>query len=274
MNAAVAAALLMSTAALAAEVKRLPDRSPPPTTASLRAHVIADEDLDPDALRALARPGVSLWLRTRSNTLRDSTLETARQFESAFVELRAPLDEKALPQLARAPATGIWLRPKATEALPALKPGPIKLAISIDGSLDEVRAAAIARLSPAFVEWRAGASQADLLGWSLFINLPGKLLFRPATDAVAPVDCARPGRRAVAVAVHVALLLSLGKDAFPCGKGARIRLSAETEPWVVQSLHVSDPSKEIELEVGGDLAKVRKARQLFDALGMLPARPR
>jgi hypothetical protein len=78
----------------------------------------------------------------------------------------------------------------------------------------------------------------------------------------------------VAVAVHVAFLLSLGKDTFPCGKGARIRLSTETEPWVVQSLHVSDPSKEIELEIGTDLARVRKARQLFDALDLRPARPR
>jgi hypothetical protein len=262
--------LLLSTSAFAAEVKRLPDRSPPPVTESLRAQLIADEDLDPDALRALARPGVSLWLRTRSNTLRDSTLETARQFEHAWIELSPPLDGKTLAQLSRAPAAGIWLRPKGGAALPALRPGPLRLAISLEGPLDEARAEAVVKLSPAVVEWKTNARQADLLSWSLFKNLPGKLLFRPDTDAVAPVDCARPGRQDVAVAVHVALLLSLGKDAFPCGKGARIRVTAETEPWVVQSLHVGDPSKEIELDVGADLARVRKARQLFDALGLVP----
>jgi hypothetical protein len=66
----------------------------------------------------------------------------------------------------------------------------------------------------------------------------------------------------------------LGTDAFPCGKGARIRASADTEAWVVQSVHVRDPSAELELEVGADLAKVRKARQLFDALGLVPRKTR
>lgn len=263
--------LVVSGAARAGEVKRLPDRGPPAITDSLRAHLIADEDLDPDVLRALARPGVSLWLRTRSNAVRDSTLETARQFETAWIELKPPLEARALGQLARAPAAGIWLRPRVGEALPAVKPAPRRLAISFDGALDEARAAQVGRLSPSVVEWRVNAQQADLLSWSLFKNLPGRLLFRPDPDAVAPVDCARPGRQSVAVAVHVAFLLSLGKDAFPCGKGARIRVSAETEPWVIQALHVQDPSKEIELEVGADLAKVRKARQLFDALGLTPA---
>lgn len=268
--AGAALALLSVGLAHAGEVKRLPERGPPAVTSSLRSHLIADEDLEPDALRALARPGVSLWLRTRSNALRDSTLESARQFDNAWIALRAPLEAKALRQLARAPAAGVWLRPGAS-ALPAVKPGPLRLAISLEGPLDEARAAEVARLSPSVVEWRASAQQVDLLSWSLFRNLPGRLLFRPEADAVAPVDCARPGLESVAVAVHVAFLLSLGKDAFPCGKGARIRVSVETEPWVIQALHVQDPSKEIELDVGADLAKVRKARQLFDALGLHPA---
>jgi hypothetical protein len=267
------AALLLAQVAAAGDMRPLSDRAPPPVTENLRVHLVADEDLDPDALRALARPGVTLWLRTRSNTLRESTLDTARQFDSAWLELKAPLDGKSLAQLARSPAAGIWLRPKAGQALPAIKPGPHRLALTLDGPLDEARAEAISKLSPALVEWQAGA-QTDLLAWSLFKNLPGKLLFRPDADAVAPVDCARPGRQAVAVAVHVAFLLSLGKDPFPCGKGARIRASADTEAWVVQALHVKDPSAELELEVGLDLARLRKARQLLDALGIAPRRAR
>lgn len=268
--AALALWLLAPLPALGSDVRPLPSGAPQQVVASgLRLHVIAHEDLDPDALRALARPGTTLWLRTRSNTLRESTIDTLAQFDGAWVELRPPLEARTLSQLARAPAAGLWLRLGEKAAPPPVRPGPRRVAVSLAGPLGPERAAAIAALSPAVVDWRAGA-HTDLLAWGLFKNLPGKLLFRPDADAVTPVDCARPGRQSVAVAVHVALLISLGTDAFPCGKGARIQVSADTESWVLQAVHLRDPSAELEIEVGVDLARVRKARKLLDALGLTP----
>ena len=49
-----------------------------------RMHVEASEELDPDRLRALARPEVVLWVRTRSNGLRRSTAETLQLAGSAL----------------------------------------------------------------------------------------------------------------------------------------------------------------------------------------------
>ena len=62
----------------------------------VRVHVEASEELDPDRLRALARPEVVLWLRTRTNGLRRSTSETLQLAGSTFVQVRPPLGAPAL----------------------------------------------------------------------------------------------------------------------------------------------------------------------------------
>ena len=58
-----------------------------------RVAVMASDEIDADRLRALARPEVVLWLRTRSNGLRRSTTETLQLAESAFVQVR-PTNKK------------------------------------------------------------------------------------------------------------------------------------------------------------------------------------
>ena len=61
-----------------------------------RVHVVASDALDPDRLRALARPEVVLWVRTRTNGLRHSTAETLQLAGSAFVQVRPPLGAPSL----------------------------------------------------------------------------------------------------------------------------------------------------------------------------------
>src|SRR5437879_653198 len=85
--------VLMASTALA-QHRPLPPKGPQELAApSLAVHVLAHEDLDPDRLRSLARPRVTLWLSTGSNVLRASTLDNLRRFESAYVALRAPITE-------------------------------------------------------------------------------------------------------------------------------------------------------------------------------------
>lgn len=86
------ALLALSTAALAQDQRPVPAGSPDALIGrSVPVHVVASEELEPDVLRALARPGVTLWLTTRSNTLRESTLDTLNRFEASWVQLRLPL---------------------------------------------------------------------------------------------------------------------------------------------------------------------------------------
>ena len=77
-----------------------------------RVHVFASEDLEPDALRRLVRPGVTLWLQTRSNMLRSSTVDTLRRAETAWVQLRPPVLRPHWDQLGRLPRAGAWVEPR------------------------------------------------------------------------------------------------------------------------------------------------------------------
>jgi hypothetical protein len=47
---------------------------------------------------------------------------------------------------------------------------------------------------------------------------------------------------------------------------------SETEPWLLQSLLVRDPSVELIIEIGADSSKALAARKLFDTLQLGPSR--
>src|SRR6266700_7350782 len=85
----------LAAAAWAGEPQRpLPPNAPTALAPQgTRVHVKASEDLDPDRLRALARPGVTVWLSTRSNLLKVSTMENLNRFDGAFIQLRAPVTQ-------------------------------------------------------------------------------------------------------------------------------------------------------------------------------------
>ena len=97
----------------------------------VRIHVQASEELDPDRLRALARPEVVLWLSTRSNGLRRSTAETLRQAGSAFVQVRPPLGAPALaPFVGR---VGPWVEERGLDVGRVRRWSPGRLAVEVEG---------------------------------------------------------------------------------------------------------------------------------------------
>lgn len=265
-------AALLASAALAQHQRPLPPGAPDPlVAASLRVHVVVHEDLDPDLIRNLARPGVTLWLQTRSNTLRESTIENVARFDEAFVELRAPLKAVDAQVLARAPRAGAWVRAKELEALSGRLPGARRVAVRVDGALDEALAERLTKARPSFISWRPGEGGVDLLHWGLFAQLPGRRVLVAPAGMLLPVKCdARANEPALEL--HVATLLAMSSDVFPCGKGTRVIVPPTADRWLLQSLLVRDASLELVLELGADANAASKARVLLETLGAGAAR--
>lgn len=238
--------------------------------ASVRVHVRVHEDLDPDRLRDLSRPGVTLWLSTRTNTLKASTLENVARFDSGFVELRAPLSPVDVNVFKRAPAIGAWLTPK-TLSLATRLPGVRPVAVRVEGPLTEEVAEQVRRARPTELTW-APSEPVDLLAWGQLRALPGRRVIAPRVEGLLPVKCDARTAADPSIELHVANLLALSSDVFPCGKGTRVVVQPEVEPWLVQSLVVRDPSVELVLEIGADAGRALAARKLFEVLQLGPSR--
>jgi hypothetical protein len=263
--------LLLATAAFAQDQRPLPRGAPdavvgPPPKVHVRVH----EDLDPDRLRDLARPGVTLWLSTSSNTLRASTLENLGRFDVAWVELRPPLRPHDALSFRRLPSVGAWLTPQTLEVAGRL-PGARRLAVRLEGALDEARLASLQRARPSEVRWTP-AGPVDLLQWSLFRQLPGHQVVAAPASSLLAVKCPERAAGEPALEVHVATLLALSSDVFPCGPGMRVVVQPTIDPWLLQSLRVRDPSVELVIDVGADPRLALGARALLDQLGLGPSR--
>lgn len=232
---------------------------------SVRVHVVASEDLEPDVLRALARSQVTLWLTTRTNTLRDSTLDTLNRFESAFVQLRTPLAPVDAKALTKSPRAGLWLKLDPASSLATVR-GSRRLALELAGPLDEAKHGALLAQRPTFVRWSPGES-IDLLEWSRFKTLSGRKTVVLSPGLLLPRDCASRDPAEPSAELHVATLLAVSAGVFPCGAGTRVEVPPDVEPWLLKSLIVRDPSVELVVQVGDDVRKVGRARALLELLG-------
>lgn len=261
------AALLASVATAQAQ-RPLPAQTPDLVVGrSVRVHVVASEELEPDVLRALARPEVTLWLTTRSNTLRESTLETLRLFGAAWVQLRPPLTAVDGKALSRAPAAGLWLPLDEALSAPLSRfRGRRPLALEVRGELDDARRALLVAQRPSFTRWSPPGA-VDLLQWSQFKALPGRKAVVVSPGFLLPRDCASRDPAEPAAELHVAMLLAVSDGVFPCGIGTRVEVNPDVEPWLLKSLIVRDPSIELVVQVGDDVRKVGKARALLELLG-------
>lgn len=234
-------------------------------------HVRLHEDLEPDRLRAFARPRVTLWLDTRSNVLKASTLEHLSRFDQVYVHLRPPVTESQVRALEAAPRAGVWIEASAVEGKGLARlVGPRFLAVMIKGAVDEALFERVARLKPEIVEWVAPADT-EVMAWSLFRQLPGRKFVTLEPGGLPPRACAGTDS-GPAARVHLASLLALGANAFPCGRGPRVVMASDTDRWLIQSVVVRDPTAELEIEVGADDAAAKKALQLLDELGLPPHR--
>ena len=259
---------LVASVAGAQDQRPLPRGSPEVFVASSpRVHVRADEDLDPDRVRELARPGVTLWLSTRTNTLRASTLENLARFDTAWVQLRAPLRPVDASALARLTGVGAWLQPDSLGLSGRFR----RVAISVSGPLDEALVAKVSAARPAEVRWTPDGA-VDLLAWGQLRSLPGRRVIVSSPQTLLPVKCPARSSAEPSIELHVASLLALGSDVYPCGTGTRVVVQPQIEIWLLQSLLVRDPSVELVVEVGNDPARAVAARGLLDRLQLGAAR--
>lgn len=231
----------------------------------LRLHVVASEALDSDHLRLLARPGVTLWLTTDGNTLKESVIDTLQRFERAWVQLRSPLRPADLQQLARSPRTGLWFDFTPGRVAPALATSR-PVALGFRGPLESADAALLARWRPTWLSW-APPPDVDLLQWGAFRQLPGRrvVVSAPVEPWPAPCTTQHPGQ-----ALELVLPANPGDAlaAFPCARGSVLEVPPEVEPRVVTALLARDPSLELRIRLEASQARSVRTRKLLEALGL------
>ncbi|MBN1207501.1 MAG: hypothetical protein JXB05_21690 [Myxococcaceae bacterium] len=221
-----------------------------------RLHLIVDESVAADELRALAGSGTVLWLRTRSNMLRESTVEALALFPEAYVQLRPPLKEEHVRQLRRAPRVGAWLDAQ-TLAGPGLhRLGPRRIAVELRGALDVELARRVGGLRPLRIHWIPGTWEVSLEAWGLFAQLPGSKLLSLAGPLGA--SCPElPRRGALAL---VALRVEGEPAEATCGLGQRVVMKGFPEEAALVSLLSREVATELELEVGAGAGELERAR--------------
>lgn len=252
----------------AQDQRPLPRGAPEVFIATLpRVHVRVHEELDPDRLRELARPGVTLWLSTRTNTLRGSTVENIARFDTAWVQLRVPLKPFDVQVFSKLPAAGGWIDVDSLSLAGRVR----RIAFELRGPLDELLAAKVRAAKPTEFRWAPDAS-VDLLSWGQFRQLPGRRVIVAGPETLLPVKCTERRSGDPSLELHVASLLALSSEVYPCGVGSRVVVPPETESWLLQSLLVRDPSIELVLDIGADSARALAARGLLERLQFGAAR--
>lgn len=264
---AAGAILLLSGIAWAQDQRPLP-RDAPQAFAHLgvAVHVVTHDELEPDRLRSLARRDVTLWLKTRTNTLRDSTVEHLARFDVAFVQLRPPLKPVDARVLAKAPRAGVWAKAADAPELVGRLPGVRQLAVDVDDTWPEALDAVLAKVRPALVRFRP-AGPVDVLTWGRFLAAPGRKIYAPDSADQLALECATPAKGVPTPEVHVATLMTVASRLFPCAEGTRVVIDPGAEPWLLQSLLVREPRLELVVHVDDD-AQARKAKLLLDTLGL------
>lgn len=236
-----------------------------------RLHLVVDESVDADTLRALAGRGTVLWLRTRSNMLRESTVEALARFPEAYVQLRPPLLDVHVRQLHRAPRAGAWLDAATLGAGPWYQRlGPRRVAVDVRGPLDADLSRRVASLRPARVTWRPQEAEATLAAWGELAQLPGAKLLVLAGPARAEGTCRdealpaiwRTARAAVALRVDAGAPV----DGPPCGPGRRVRVTGLPDDAALVALFSRAPAAELELEAGSDPVALAHARAWVERL--------
>jgi hypothetical protein len=258
--------LALSTAAYAQQAPRpLPAASPEEFTApSVHVSVVVHEDLPPDFLRRLARPDVTLWLQTRSNTLRASTLENLARFDEVFVQLRAPLTSVDAQVFGKLPKAGLWLD---TPQLPVLFriPGARPVAIDVSGPLDLAVVNRLSAAKPTVVRWSPSTS-INVLEWGLFRQLPGRKIVVMPVSLLRATNCSERSAGQPSVELDLATVLAMNSDVLPCGRAPRVIVRPGVDHWMLQSLVVRDPSAELVVIIGADEEVASATQALLDLL--------
>ena len=234
-------------------------QAPPPAEPLLpgyRLHLVADESLEADDLRALAGSGTVLWLRTSSNTLKDSTLEALALFPEAYVQLRTPIKEEHIRQFRKAPRVGAWLEASSLAGPGLHWLGPRRSAVELRGALGAELVRRVAALRPAWCLWTPGTPDISLEAWGAFAQLPGRKLLT-WTGTLGPVCPELPVRGALAT---ISLRVEEGTGEETCGLGRRVVMKGFPDDVALGPLLRRGPATELELQLGPGDSGLDRAR--------------
>jgi len=235
----------------------------------LRAHVLFDEELEPDAVRLLARRSCTAWVRTRTNMVRESVVERLARFGAAYVQLRAPFLEAHGAQLQRWPGVGVWLGPQDLRARGAGALGGRAWAVSLFGPLRPEDLQAVAAAKVAELRWTPGPRDLTLEAWARIAQAPGsKVVVWPGGGA--PTECegwarARAGAPP-SIKVGPAEPEALEAVAAACPLVTRMEVPATADEGALARVLAAWPRVEPEVDVGASAAQARSAARLLDRL--------
>ncbi|HYV46680.1 MAG TPA: hypothetical protein VFA20_17570 [Myxococcaceae bacterium] len=236
--------------------------------AGLRAHVFFDEELEPDAVRLLARKSCTAWVRTRTNMVRESVVERLARFGAAFVQLRAPFLEAHGGQLQRWPGVGAWLGPGDLRARGVGGVGGRPWAVSLFGPLRAEDLGTVAWAKVAEVRWTPGPRDLTLEAWARFAQAPGSKVVVWPGGAPAECEAWARARAGAPPAIKVGPMepAALGKVAAACPLVTRVEVPATADEGALARLLAAWPRMEPEVDVGASSAQARAAARLLDGL--------
>lgn len=246
-------------------------RAPGPEALTLpgyRVHLHVSEELEPDLLRALARPRTVLWVTTRSNALKASLLERLPLFGESYVQFHPPILESHGAQLQRVPRTGVWLRAEELAAPTLFRLGIRPLAAELSGALTEPLRAGLRASRPSRIHW-SPRTVPSLAEWGDFAGLPGSKVVEGALlgpnlarcDAGLPAGIAR-----IQVGTEIRDVSAIPSQIPGCGLGLLAEVSPDVSDAGLSALALRVPLLELRVEVGASAERARAAVELLQRL--------
>jgi hypothetical protein len=218
-----------------------------------RLHLVLSEELEPDRLEALARPGVVLWLMTRSNLLKQSVAERLGHADSSYVQVRPPLGQAGL-QRQFTTRVHPWVELSGLDVQSYRRWAPAGTAVELSGGLTEERLAGLRALRASTVHWRP-EEPPTLEEWARTAHLSG-LEVRP--PSVLP-----PCQRVLKGAERIRLRVPAGvadSSAAGCGFALRLEIPPSMSEADVRELLVAFPGAELWTEVRSEADASAAAR--------------
>lgn len=240
----------------------------PLTLPGFRLHLQLSEDLEPDRLEPLARPGVVLWVETRSNLLKRSVAERLGRAEASYVQFRLPPGEGVRQQFVG--RVQPWVALEGLDVLAYRRWAPGGTAVEVVGALTEERQTSLRALHPLVVRWTPEGPPSPE-EWARAQRLAG-LEVHPGA-ALPPCPTPLKGAERMRLRVPAVEAASSGAG---CGFALRLEVPLSISEPELQSLLVQSPGAELWARVGSEAeagAAASLVRLLAAAIPVRPSKP-